>query len=398
MKRLRHFNWIMFLSMVLLVGIGTAAIWSAGSARSETLFHGMWINNLTTAAFGLAIYFALAFSDYRRLLDWFAIPAYAAALVLLVAVLVFGDTVYGGKRWLWFFQPSEVSKVCVIMLLAWVFGTGAERSPAKQESAFFGDWRFGFRGFLLAAAAIGLPALLILAEPDLGTTLTLIPATMIMLLVARVWRRGLTVMFLSGAMAAAAVLWSVYEAEKPGVAPQRRERILSCVPLKPHQIKRVRVFLFPDEDLQGAGYNLRQAKISIGSGGFSGKGLGKGETNHLKYLPQAISMNDFIFCVYAEEMGFVGSLALLFLFGCLLVPGCWVAFVSTDGRGRLLAIGVSTLVFAHVYINIAMSIGLVPITGLPLPFISSGRTFVLTVMAGLGLVQSVSMHREEKTT
>ena len=129
-----------------------------------------------------------------------------------------------------------------------------------------------------------------------------------------------------------------------------------------------------------------------------GKGLGKGETNHLKYLPQAISMNDFIFCVYAEEMGFVGSLALLFLFGCLLVPCCWVAFVSTDGRGRLLTIGVSTLVFAHVYINIAMSIGLVPITGLPLPFISSGRTFLLTVMAGLGLVQSVSMHREEKTT
>jgi rod shape determining protein RodA len=109
-------------------------------------------------------------------------------------------------------------------------------------------------------------------------------------------------------------------------------------------------------------------------------------------------MNDFIFCVYAEETGFVGSLLLLALFGCLLVPGCWVAFVSTDGRGRLIALGVSTLVFAHVYINIAMSIGLVPITGLPLPFISSGRTFLLTVMTGLGLVQSVSVHREEKTT
>ena len=146
----------------------------------------------------------------------------------------------------------------------------------------------------------------------------------------------------------------------------------------------------------GAGYNLRQAKISIGSGGFSGKGFGKGETNHLKYLPQSISMNDFIFCVYAEETGFVGSLALLVLFGGLLVPAAWVAFVARDVRGRLLALGISALVFAHVYINIAMSIGLVPITGLPLPFISSGRTFLLTVMVGLGLVQSVSMHREEK--
>ena len=397
MKKLRHFNWIMFLAMLALIGIGTLAIWSSGNARAEAVFHGMWINNLATAAFGLTVYLLLAFSDYRKLLDWFAVPSYALSLVLLVAVLVFGDTVYGGKRWLWFFQPSEISKLCLIALLAWMYGTPEETSPVKAHGGFFGDWRFGFRGFLAAVAAIGVPAVLILAEPDLGTTLTLVPATLLMLLVARVWRTGLVAMFLAGSIAAAAVLGAVYEAEKPGVPAERRERILKYVPLKPHQVKRVRVFLFPDEDLQGAGYNLRQAKISIGSGGFSGKGLGKGETNHLKYLPQAISMNDFIFCVYAEETGFVGSLVLLALFGCLLVPGCWVAFVSTDGRGRLIALGVSTLVFAHVYINIAMSIGLVPITGLPLPFISSGRTFLLTVMAGLGLVQSVSMHREEKT-
>ena len=383
--------------MIVLIGIGTSAIWSAGNARSEAVFHGMWVNNLTTAAFGLVVYFLLAFTDYRKLLDWFSVPSYALSLVLLVAVLIFGDTVYGGKRWLWFFQPSEISKICVIALLAWMYGTPEETSPVKVRSGFFGPWRFGFRGFAAAVAAIGVPALLILAEPDLGTTLTLVPATLLMLLVARVWRSGLMAMVIAGAVGAVAVLGAVHEAEKPGVPAEKRERILKFVPLKPHQVKRVRVFLFPDEDLQGAGYNLRQAKISIGSGGFSGKGLGKGETNHLKYLPQAISMNDFIFCVYAEETGFVGSLVLLTLFGCLLIPGCWVAFVSTDGRGRLIALGVSTLVFAHVYINIAMSIGLVPITGLPLPFISSGRTFLLTVMAGLGLVQSVSMHREEKT-
>ena len=384
--------------MIVLIGIGTSAIWSAGNARSEAVFHGMWVNNLTTAAFGLVVYFLLAFTDYRKLLDWFSVPSYALSLVLLVAVLIFGDTVYGGKRWLWFFQPSEISKICVIALLAWMYGTPEETSPVKVRSGFFGPWRFGFRGFAAAVAAIGVPALLILAEPDLGTTLTLVPATLLMLLVARVWRSGLMAMVIAGAVGAVAVLGAVHEAEKPGVPAEKRERILKFVPLKPHQVKRVRVFLFPDEDLQGAGYNLRQAKISIGSGGFSGKGLGKGETNHLKYLPQAISMNDFIFCVYAEETGFVGSLLLLALFGCLLVPGCWVAFVSTDGRGRLIALGVSTLVFAHVYINIAMSIGLVPITGLPLPFISSGRTFLLTVMTGLGLVQSVSVHREEKTT
>jgi rod shape determining protein RodA len=204
-------------------------------------------------------------------------------------------------------------------------------------------------------------------------------------------------MFLAGALCAAAVLGAVYEAEKPGVPAERRERILKYVPLKPHQVKRVRVFLFPDEDLQGAGYNLRQAKISIGSGGFSGKGLGKGETNHLKYLPQAISMNDFIFCVWAEEMGYVkGSLTLILLFAALCLSTAWTAVSAPDRRGRVFALGVATLLFAHVYINMGMCIGLVPITGLPLPFLSLGRTFLLTVMCALGIVQSISLHREDR--
>ena len=375
---LKRFNWLMFAAMILLIAVGTVAIWSAGNARAESVFHGMWKNNLATAAVGLLIYFALAAVDYRRILDWFSTPAYVAALAMLVLVLAVGSTIYGGRRWLWFFQPSEISKLCVICFLAQV----AERLR-------------GFRGFCLGCLIIGIPAVLILKEPDLGTTLTLIPATLLMLFVARVWRRGLLTILAAGLVGALLVLGAVYEAEKPGVPPERRERIVKWIPLKDHQIRRVKVFLFPDEDLMGAGYNLRQAKISIGSGGFTGKGIGRGETNHLKYLPQAISMNDFIFCVYAEETGFVGSLVLLALFGMLVIPGAWVASVSTDGRGRLLALGISTLIFAHVYVNIAMSIGLVPITGLPLPFISSGRTFLVTVMAGLGLIQSVSIHGKE---
>lgn len=382
-EKLKRFNWIMFLAMGALIAVGTVAIWSAGNAREEAVFHGMWVNNLVTAAVGLAVYFALAAVDYRKLLDLSAVPAYVVALLLLTAVLLFGSTVYGGRRWLWFFQPSEISKLCVIMMMAQLFGRESEEGKGG-----------GFLRFLLACAVVGVPCLLILAEPDLGTTLTLVPATVLMMFVARIWRRGLVTIAAVGGILALVVLGAVYEAEKPGTDPARRERILRYVPLREHQVKRVRVFLFPEEDLLGAGYNLRQAKISIGSGGFSGKGIGKGETNHLKYLPQAISMNDFIFCVYAEETGFIGSLVLLMLFGALLLPGCWVAFVSTDGRGKLLALGISTLVFAHVYINIAMSIGLVPITGLPLPFISSGRTFLMTVMAGLGIIQSVSLHRE----
>ena len=382
---MRRFNWIVFLAMLALVAVGTVAIRSAGYARAEAVFHGMWIANLVTAAVGLVLYFAIAFTDYRKYLDIAAWPMYAAALVMLVAVLLLGSTVYGGRRWLWFFQPSEVSKLCVMVLLASLLGKEGTRISSLKPT---------FRGFLFFGALLAVPCLLILAEPDLGTTLTLVPASLLMMFVARVWRKGLVTLAAVAAILSAVVLGAVYEAEKPDTSPERRAAILKWLPLREHQVKRVRVFLFPDEDLMGSGYNLRQAKISIGSGGFSGKGIGKGESNHLKYLPQAISMNDFIFCVYAEETGFVGSVCLLALFGALLLPCCWIAFRSRDGRGRLLALGVPTLIFAHVYINIAMSIGLVPITGLPLPFISSGRTFLVTVMCGLGLVQSVSVHRD----
>ena len=387
MKRsLRQFDWISLTATLALVAVGTVAIRSAGCARAEQVFHGMWVSNLVAAGVGFALYFLIALTDYRKVLGFVAWPMYALSAVLLVAVLTFGAEQFGGRRWLWFFQPSEVSKLCVIVLLATVFGDVGSR---------FARARATFRCFLVAAAVVGVPAVLILAEPDLGTALTLVPAALTMLLAAGVWRRGLVTLCAVGGIAALAMLGAVYEAERPGVSAERRARILRHVPLKEHQLKRVRVFLFPEEDRLGAGYNLRQAKISIGSGGFSGKGIGRGESNHLKYLPQAISMNDFIFCVWAEETGFVGSVVLLALFGLLLLRSCRTAFCAADGTGRLLALGFATLVFAHVYVNIAMSVGIVPITGLPLPFISSGRTFLIVVLCGLGFIQSVNIHREE---
>ncbi len=386
-EKWRRFDYLTFVAMILLIAVGTVAIWSAGNARVEPVFHVMWVKNLVTAGLGLLLYFVLACSDYRTYLGLLAIPAYVLSLILLVAVLVFGEEQFGGRRWLWFFQPSEVSKLCVLSLLAVLFGEAESR---------FARIRTSFRGFLVAAVLLGLPAVLILAEPDLGTTLVLLPAGAVMVFAAGTWRRGLLTLLALGTLATLFILGAVYEAEKPGVSAERRAQILRFVPLQPHQVKRVRVFLFPGEDTMGAGYNLRQAQISIGSGGLSGKGIGKGETNHLKYLPQAISMNDFIFCVYAEETGFIGAVVLLLLFGLLLLGSCRVAFLTTDDRGCLLVLGITTLIFAHIYINIAMSVGLVPITGLPLPFISSGRTFLIVVMCGLGLIQSVSLHNDKE--
>jgi rod shape determining protein RodA len=383
-NKLKKFNWLMFAAMILLIAIGTIAIWSSGNARAEAIFHDKWISNVSTALFGLALYFFFAFTDYRKIFSFFAVPAYLVSVVFLIAVLIFGSTVLGGKRWLWFFQPSEVSKLCILALVAVLFG-----NPHSRVARF----KHSFKGFSLAAVVLGVPCFLILEEPDLGTTLVLVPAVGVMLFVAGVWRRALAVVTALALALALGILGAVYEAEKPGASPERRERILKVLPLRPHQVKRVKVFLFPEDDPRGAGYNLIQAKITIGSGGMSGKGLGKGEMNALKYLPQAISMNDFIFCVWAEETGFLGSLLLISLFAMLLLPCCWIAFLSSDETGRLFSLGFATLVFAHMYINVAMSIGLVPITGLPLPFISSGRTFLVVLMCGFGMVQSVAVHR-----
>ena len=157
---LARFDWLMLAVMLALVSAGTVAIWSAGSARAETVFHGMWVNNLVTAAVGLTLYFAIAAVDYRRTLDFLALPGYVVAIACLVAVLVFGTSVYGGRRWLWFFQPSEISKLFVISLVAWLFGR--RRIPLLNIQVA------GFRAFLLLAVAVGIPVALILAEPDLA--------------------------------------------------------------------------------------------------------------------------------------------------------------------------------------------------------------------------------------
>ena len=377
--RLKRFNWLMFAAMLALVALGTAAIYSAGNARSEEVFHSMWKANLSTALFGLAIYFVLAFFDYRRYVSLFAAPAYLFSLVLLVAVLVFGAKVYGGRRWLWFFQPSEVSKLAVLLFVAHLFGRMGRES---------------FRWFMAGLLVLGAPALLILAEPDLGTALVLVPAVLAMLLAARVWTKGLVTILLMGILAMGTVLGTVYVAEGKAEADQRA-RIYSYVPLREHQLKRLRVFLFPDRDITTTGYNLRQAQISIGSGSMWGKGLKKGEQKSLGYLPPSVSMNDFIFAVLAEESGFMGALTMLALFLGILLAGIRIAFMSGDDRGRLFVIGATTLVFCHLYINVAMSIGLMPITGLPLPFISAGRTFLVVLLAMLGIVQSVAVHQEE---
>ena len=379
LSKLKRSDWLMTACIAALVAMGTLFIWSAGSARQEIFFQRLWITHAITVVFGFLVYFTLSTIDYRKVLDWISTPFYVLVLILLFAVLLFGAERFGGRRWLWFFQPSEVAKLGVILFIAHMFGRMG---------------REGFRWFLAALPIVGAPTLLILKEPDLGTALVLAPAALVMLLAARVWTRGLVTILLVGLVAAGSILGTVYVAERQ-TDPVEKAQMYQHIPLRDHQLKRLRVFLFPDRDIQGAGYNLRQAQISIGSGSIWGKGLKKGEQKSLGYLPPVVSMNDFIFAVVAEESGFMGTLTMLILFLGVLLTGVRAAFRSDDDRGRLLALGVTTLLFCHLYINVAMSIGLMPITGLPLPFISAGRTFLVVIMAALGILQSVNVHREE---
>ena len=384
LRQILKFNWLSFLSMVALAAIGVVFIKSAGEARTVATLQDAWRLHAATALFGLIIYFTLSFVDYRKILDLCSTPYFLISLILLVAVLAFGSKVFGGKRWLLFFQPSEVAKPAVILMLAKVFGR-ADR-PASA---------YGLTGLLYGLGILAMPALLIIAEPDLGTALVLVPAALTMLLCARVCLKVLVPVLLIFLLAAAGVLGAVHVAETTP-DPALKDRIYRCLPLRDHQRERLKTFLDPEADPYGGGWNLRQAKISIGSGSLTGKGIGKGEQKFLGYLPPSVSMNDFIFCVLAEETGFVGAATVLALFLVLLLSGLWTAVRSNDDRGRLVAIGVMTLVFVHVYINIAMSIGLMPITGLPLPFISAGKTFLVVLLASLGIVQSISLHREEE--
>lgn len=382
LKKVLQFNWINFMSMIALAAIGVVFIKSAGEARSLASLQDAWRLHAATALFGLIIYFTLAFMDYRKILDLGSTPYFLASIALLVAVLAFGEKVYGGKRWLWFFQPSEVVKPAIILMVAKTFGR-------KQPTDSFRDLLYGI-------GLLALPTFLILAEPDLGTALVLVPTVLVMLICAKVCLRVLIPFLAVCAVCAGAVLGAVHAAETTR-NPQLKEKIYRILPLKEHQCNRLKTFLNPEADPYGCGWNLRQAKISIGSGSLTGKGIGKGEQKFLGYLPPSVSMNDFIFCVIAEETGFAGASAVIAIFALLLFSGLWTALRSGDDRGRLLAIGVLTLVFAHFYVNIAMSIGLMPITGLPLPFISAGKTFLVVLLASFGILQSISLHREEET-
>ncbi len=358
------------LAILLVMGLlatGLTFIYSASWRGEETGIVGAWFSRqIVWAVTGGALAVVVALVDYRfwiRQAWWL----YLGSLVLLGLVLVAGTKVYGAYRWLNVFgvlvQPSEFAKVALVVLLARVLGGGAIHPRS------FGT--VGVAGLLMAV-----PFALILVEPDLGTAVILVPTTLFMLFAAGAALRYLLGLGLAGALLVTA---AVSPLGRFMMGDYQRERILT--------------FLDPSRDPLGSGWNALQSAIAVGSGGLSGKGFLNGTQNVLGFLPRTVSPSDFIFPVIAEEKGFIGASLLLLAYLVLLLRYLRTAWTAKDPAGSLLASGIASLFFFHVLVNIGMTIGLLPITGLPLPLVSSGGSFMVSTLAGFGLVQSVHVRR-----
>lgn len=350
-------NWALVLLIVLLAGFGFAMLYSAANASLDP-----WASRQAVRfLLGLAVMLGVALVDIRF---WFRLsyPLYLLALVLLVAVEVKGSIGMGAQRWIDLgviqLQPSEIMKVALVMALARYFHGLTLEDVARPL--------YLIPPLFLAAA----PAALVLRQPDLGTALMLLMVSGAVLFAAGVrwWKFALVI----GAVGAAVPLvWSH---------------------LRPYQQKRVLTFLDPETDPLGAGYHIMQSKIALGSGGVLGKGYLQGSQSHLNFLPE--KQTDFVFTMLAEELGMVGGLLLLALFFLVFVYGFAIALRSRNHFGRLLALGLTVNLFLYVFINVAMVTGLIPVVGVPLPLVSYGGTAMLTVLFSLGLVVSVSVHRD----
>ena len=386
-------DWPMLLALLGLMVMGVAFIYSARLASEAViqnpLIQQFYFKQIIWYALGLAALYAVSLVDYRILARW-SLVAYWGAILLLVAVLIpmIGSLRFGARRWidLGFFQlqPSEFAKLAFILALAHFLS----RPPDELRLP---------RIFFKALGLLVLPFVLIMKEPDLGSALVLVPVGLAMFYVA-----GAPVFFLRRLVVAVVALMALLLVDV-FFAPEQWQ-----IKLQDYQRRRLLVYFDHDfapgqgtaAELQRArlqrrndSYNVEQALISVGSGGLTGKGWRQGTQNALGYLPRAVAHNDFIFSVIAEESGFVGSVVVVSLYAVVLFTGIRIAGQARDRLGKLLAVGVVTLIFSHVFINIGMNIRLMPVTGVPLPLLSYGGSSVLGSLIAAGLLQNIHIHR-----
>jgi len=379
LRLIKRQNWFMTVTVLLLLVVGVTFVYSSCYVSDEQPVRQLYKRQVMWVAAGVICYIIFAVTDYRilRKFSWWA---YAVCLILLVIVLFVGTRVYGARRWLLFFgmgvQPSELTKLATIIVLA---------RKLSRPGVNFGQ----FRSLVIVVLVVAVPVVLVVMEPDLGTAAVFLPVAFVMMIGAGVPLRTLGVLIIVGLLVLAVLLMALYVPEKLGAGEAAQEGIMRTVGLSGYHRDRLTVFFHPDKDPLGAGWNKRQSEIAVGSGGLWGKGFRKGTQNILGFLPRSVAPTDFIYSVIAEEMGFFGSVVVLLLFALVIVSGLRTALMAQDKMSRLLCTGIVTMVFFHVFVNIAMTVGLMPITGLPLPLLSYGGSFMFVTMSSLGIIQSV---------
>ncbi len=362
-----HIDWVLLVSALLLTIVGFVMVGGA-TANDPAVVEGsgnVYVERQVIAfLLGLAAGAVTTLFDYRNFRAW-SVVAYGVALVLLVAVLIpgIGAEVNGAQAWFRIgplqFQPAEFAKIAIILVLA------AHFHEYREEA-------LGMRALVEALAFALFPMLLILLQPDFGTFIVFAVIVAGVLLMAGVHLRYMLALVAGSIAACVAAL-------QLGI-------------VKEYQLDRLTAFLDPENiDALGAGYNVVQAQIAVGSGRFFGQGLGSGSQTLSGFVPE--SQTDFIFTVVGEQTGFVGSMLVLILFGLLLWRSLRIAALSRDMFGTLIAAGVISVFAFQMFINVGMAIGIMPVTGLPLPFISYGGTSLITSWVLVGLLENVHMRR-----
>lgn len=346
-----HIDLPLLLALLVLMSVGLVTIYAAGG-KDWSLINRQLVR-LGVAITGMFIIAQIPPVMYRKL----SIHSYMVGIALLIAVLFIGITGKGAQRWLDLgfapFQPSEIMKLAVPMAVAWYVSRFA--LPPRTFQILI--------GFILVA----IPTLLIAKQPDLGTSLLIACSGIFALFLAGMsWKLVSIVAFLGSAFAP--VLWFFLMHE--------------------YQKQRVMTFLNPESDPLGAGYHIIQSKIAIGSGGVSGKGWLQGTQSQLEFLPERHT--DFIFAVYSEEFGFIGVIALLCIYAFIIVRGMQIAMRAQDAYSKLLAGSITLTFFVYVFVNMGMVSGILPVVGVPLPLVSYGGTSMVTLLAGFGMLMSIS--------
>ncbi|KKQ18120.1 MAG: Rod shape-determining protein RodA [Berkelbacteria bacterium GW2011_GWA1_36_9] len=351
-------DWALFIVPLLLSIFGVVMIFSVTYSVKPLLV----ISQIIYIFIGFAVAIFLTFFDYRNLRS-FSLFLYLIIIVLLILVLIFGDRTFGAARWIdlkvFQLQPSELAKLVVVLLLARIFAENQKN--------------FGLKHLILVFMLVGIPVFLVLQQPDFGTAMVIFFGLLCLLFFSNI-KKVILISILAGLILSLPVGWHF---------------------LKTYQKQRIYTFINPSLDPYGSGYNVTQAKITVGSGGLLGQGIGQGTQIQLNFLPVAHS--DFIFATTAESVGFIGSTFLIILLLFLVYSVLGVARKAKDLFGFYFAIAWGMILLFQIFVNIGMNLGIMPVTGIPLPFVSYGGSSMLTNMAALGILQSIYLRHRKIT-